>query len=238
MGIWDTLLGRSASDAANRAAADTYGKQVAAGNTVRQAGDEYRGNMYDIGRDYDPYVQGGGSALKRLLAGLGLEGGDSPEAFASAYRSLPGYQSGLETATTGALRQANASGMGNSSRALLNVGRKLSDYEDMRSGSYLDRLTQQANQGFTATGARTGVFGEGERGRLGAYTGAGQQDFNAAGTIGQGQVAGEQARSDALGRLIGAGTYLAGSFLGGRGGGGSGNNMNNMSSFLPIPKLW
>jgi hypothetical protein len=214
MGFWDDLMGRSASDAANRAAADTYGKQLTAGNTIRGAGDQYQGDMSKIGQAYDPYVQGGNSALARLLQGLGLPGGDGGD-FASAYRALPGYQSGLETATTGALRQANASGMGNSSRALLNVGRKLSDYEDQRSGSYLDRLTGLQGQGLQATGAQAGTYGQGAQGRLGAYTAAGQGDFNAAGTIGQGQVAGEQARSDALSRLIGAGTYLAGSALGG-----------------------
>lgn len=215
MGIWDTLMGNSAAEASNRAAQDTYGKQLQAGNTIRGAGDQYQGELSGLSKAYNPYVQSGNSALARLLGGLGLSGGDSQEAFTEGYRGLPGYQSGLETGTTAALRGINASGMSNSGRALKALQRFGSDYEDQRVGSYLDRLTGLQGQGLQATGAQTGLQAQGAQGRLGAYTGAGQQDFNSAGTVGQGQIAGEQARSDALGRLIGAGTYLGGSLLGG-----------------------
>lgn len=218
MGFWDDLMGRTASDASNRAAQDTYGKQVAAGGQIRAAGDQYQGDLTGLSQAYNPYVQAGGSALQQLMAGLGL-GGDQ-QAFTNAYRGLPGYESGLETGTNAALRGINASGMSNSGRALKALQRYGSDYEDQRVGSYLDRLTGLQGQGLQATGAQIGLQAQGAQGRLGAYTGAGQQDFNAAGTIGEGQIAGEQARSDALSRLIGAGTYLAGSFIGGNKGGG------------------
>jgi hypothetical protein len=214
LGIWDTLMGNSAADASNAAAADTYRKQQEASRGMRGAGDQYQGDMTGIARAYDPYVQSGNSALARLLSGLGLPGGDGGD-FSAAYRSLPGYQSGLETGTNAALRQANASGMGNSGRALKALQRYGSDYEDQRSGDYINRLFGLSGQGMQATGAQTGLLGQGAQGRLGAYTGAYGQDFNSAGTIGEGMVAGEQAKSDALGRLIGAGTYLGGSLMGG-----------------------
>lgn len=216
MGFWDDLMGRTASDASNRAAQDTYGKQLAAGGQIRAAGDQYQGDMRQIGQAYDPYVQGGNSALARMMQGLGLPGGDGSD-FAAAYRGLPGYQSGLETGTTAALRGANAGGMLNSGRALKALQRFGSDYEDQRVGDYFGRLSGLTGQGLQATGAQTGIYGQGAQGRLGAYTGAGQQDYGAAGTIGEGQVAGEQARSDALSRLLGVGSYLGGSFLGGAG---------------------
>lgn len=238
MGIWDTLLGNSAAETSNRAAQDTYAKQLAAGGQIRAAGDQYQGDMRQIGQAYDPYVQSGNSSLARLLQGLGLPGGDGSD-FAAAYRNLPGYQSGLETGTNAALRGVNASGMSNSGRALKALQRFGSDYEDQRSGSYLDRLFNLGNQGLSATGAQAGVYGQGAQGRLGAYTTAGQGDYGAAGTIGEGQVAGEQAKSDALGRLIGAGTYLGGSFLGslnplGRSSQPSGGSRLN----LPIPSFF
>lgn len=214
MAFWDTLFGNDAAEASNRAAQDTYAKQLAAGGQIRAAGDQYQGDMRQIGQAYDPYVQSGNSALQRLMAGLGL-GGDQG-AFTEAYQSLPGYQSGLETGTTAALRGANASGMSNSGRALKALQRFGSDYEDQRVGSYLDRLMGLGSQGLQATGAQAGTFGQGAQGRLGAYTQAGQGDFGAAGTIGEGQVAGENARSSALQNLLGTAAYLGGSFLGGR----------------------
>jgi hypothetical protein len=216
MGFWDDLMGRTASDASNRAAQDTYGKQLQAGGQIRAAGDQYQTDMGSIAKAYDPYVQGGNSALGRLLQGLGLPGGDGGD-FTASYRALPGYQSGLETGQNAALRGINASGMSNSGAALKALQRYGSDYEDQRSGSYLDRLFGLSGQGMQATGAQTGLQGQGAQGRLGAYTTAGQGDYGAAGTIGQGQVAGEQSRSDALSRLLGVGSYLGGSFLGGAG---------------------
>lgn len=213
MSIWDDLVGNTASDASNRAAQDTYAKQVAAGNAVRSAGDQYQGDMRSIGKSYDPYVQSGNSALARLLQGLGLEGGDGSD-FAAEYRNLPGYQSGLETGQNAALRQANASGMGNSGRALKELYRYGSDYEDQRSGDYLTRLMGLGTQGLQATGNQAGVYGQGAQGRFGAYSGAGTQDYNAAGTIGEGQVAGAQAKQTGLTNIMNAAAAIGGTVIG------------------------
>lgn len=243
MGIWDTLLGNSAAETSNRAAQDTYAKQLAAGGQIRAAGDQYQGDMAGIAKGYDPYVSGGNSALARLLSGLGL-GGDGSD-FTAAYRGLPGYQSGLETGTNAALRGINASGMSNSGRALKALQRFGSDYEDQRSGSYLDRLMGLGTQGLQATGAQAGVLGQGAQGRLGAYTTAGQQDYGAAPTIGEGQVAGEQAKSDALGRLLNTGAYIAGaaltggaSTLGGMPNTGGGSRLNIGPSWIGKGSNW
>jgi hypothetical protein len=213
MAIWDTLMGNSAADASNAAAADTYRKQQAATAGMRTAGDDYAGEMRTLAGGYDPYVKAGGSALEQLMFGLGLGGPGGTERFTAGYRSLPGYQSGLETGTNAALRGVNASGMSNSGRALKALQRFGSDYEDQRVGDYLAQLMGLSDRGMSATGARTGVIGQGLQGRFGAYTGAYGADYDSAGTIGEGMVAGEQAKSDAMGRLINAGAYVAGSVI-------------------------
>lgn len=206
MSFWDTITGKSASDTANKAAEDTYRKQLEAGRGIRDAGDKYTRDVTDL---YSPQVGAGRSALDMLLSGLGL--GGNQEGFVKSYRGLPGYESGRETGTNAALRGIQASGMSNSGRALKALQRFGSDYEDQRVGDYLTRLTGINDRGMQAQGAVQG----GMQGRLGAYTAAGQGDYGAAGTIGEGMVAGEQAKSDAWGKLLGAGTYIGGSLLGG-----------------------
>lgn len=213
MSLLDDLLGRSAADASNQAAQDTFRKQQAAAEASRVAGANYNSGMQSIATNYDPYTSAGNSALQRLLAGLGLGGGG--EDFTAAYRALPGYQAGLDTGTDAALRAGNAGGTLASGRTLKQLQRFGSDYEDQRSGSYLDRLYAASGMGLQATGAKTGVQSQGLGGELqGDLAGANQQ-FGAAGTIGQGMVAGEQAKQTALGNLLTTAGYLGGAALGG-----------------------
>lgn len=232
MGWWSDLTGATASDAANRAAADTYAKQQAAVRGLNAYADTVPSSFNAVASGYDPYVSAGGSALTRLMAGLGL-GGDTAE-FTSAYRSLPGYEAGREaglSATQGAL---NAGNMGQSGRALKALYRFGSDYEDQRSGNYLDRLAGLQAQGLSATGARAGIQGQGLTTQAGLRQSAFGGDMSSAGTVGQGMVAGAQARQTALTNLMGAGTYLAGSALGGGWGGGLGgasSGLNNLFRF-------
>lgn len=237
MGLWDQLMGNDAADASNRAAQDTYMKQQAASQGMRGAGDQYQGDVNNISQAYNPYVQAGGSALQQLMSGLGLNGQGGQESFTAGYRNLPGYQSGLETGTNAALRNVNASGMSNSGRALKALQRFGSDYEDQRVGSYLDRLTGLQGQGLQATGAQTGLQSQGAQGRLGAYTGAYGQDYGSAGTIGEGMVAGEQARQQGLQNLLSTGAQLAGTVagaaIGGPVGAGAGSYLGNL--FKPKP---
>ncbi len=48
---------------------------------------------------FAPYGQAGQAALSQLMNGFGLGGAGGSEAFTQAYRSLPGYQAGLDTGT-------------------------------------------------------------------------------------------------------------------------------------------
>ncbi len=215
MSILDDLLGRTSADASNQAAADTYAKQLAASNATRSAGADYQNNVLGLAGAYSPYVSAGNSALTRLMGGLGLNGAGGSADFANAYRSLPGYQAGLDTGTNAALRGANASGMSNSGRALKALQRFGSDYEDQKSGDYLNRLTALQGQGLGATQAQTGLQAQGYGGGLQANLAAGGQDYGSAGTVGQGMVAGAQAKQTALSNILGAGSTLLGSALGG-----------------------
>ncbi len=213
-GFWKDLSGKSAAEASNTAAADTFAKQQAAGTAIRGAGDQYNTDVGGLASNFDQYRSAGNSALQQLMAGLGL-GGDQ-QGFTAAYRGLPGYQSGLDTGTQALQRGLNAGGVLNSGRAKA-LQRYGSDYEDQRSGDYLSRLMGLSNQGQAATGSATGLQAEGFRGRLGAETAAYGGDMNAAGTIGQGMVAGEQAKATALQNLLGTAAYVGGSFLGKKG---------------------
>ncbi len=214
MSIWDDLMGKTASDASNAAAQDTYSKQLAATQGLNKFGKTLPGAYQQLGQGYQPYAQAGTGALQQLMGGLGLGGGDL-QAFTQAYQSLPGYQSGLETGTQAARRQLNAGNIGQSGAALKGLYRYGSDYENQRSGDYLNRLSGLAGVGMQATGAQAGLGAQG----LGAQTGLRQSAYGgqmqSAGTIGQGQVAGAQAEQQALGNLLNTGAYLGGAALSG-----------------------
>ena len=221
MGILGSLLGTSAAKASNAAAKMTFENQNKAIEGLNEYGNTLPGQYNQIASGYDPYAQAGTSALSRLRGGLGLGAPGEQEAFTSAYRGLPGYQSGLDTGLTGAERALNAGNMGQSGRALKSLYRFGSDYEDQRSGQYMDRLAGLSGQGLQATGAQTGLRAQG----LGQQANLRQSAFggsmSAAGTIGQGMVAGEQAKQSALQNLLGTAAYLGGSFLGGPMAGGA-----------------
>lgn len=210
MGIWDTLTGKAASDTSNKAAADQYAKEQAAISGLNKYSDTIQGN-------YAPWTGAGKDALSRLMLGLGIGGGD-PSAFTNAYRSLPGYQAGLDTGQKAVMRGANAGNMYQSGATLKALQRYGSDYEDQRVGDYLNRLAGVSDRGLGATNAAVGT----EAGLRGQAFGGG---LKSAGTIGQGMVAGEQAKQQGLTNLLNAGTYLAGKAIGAfspMGGGGDG----------------
>lgn len=234
MGFFDDLLGNSASDAANAAAADTYRKQQAASGELKSFADTLPGQYNNIATAYNPYTSAGNSALTQLMAGLGL--GGNQQAFTDAYRNLPGYQAGLDTGLTGAERALNAGNMGQSGRALKALYRFGSDYEDQRSGDYLNRLAGVSGQGLQATGAQTGIQTQGLGQQAGLRQSAFGGDMNSAGTIGQGMVAGEQAKQNALGNLMSTAAYLGGAALGGPMGGSFGKIFGGGGpSMMPSP---
>jgi hypothetical protein len=229
MGIFDSLLGKTASNASNSAAWDTYAKQQKATEGLLEYGNEYADKYKTLAGAYDPYVSAGSGALGRLLQGLGLPGGDGSD-FTAAYRSLPGYQSGLETGQNAALTAANAGGMLNSGKALKSLYRYGSDYEDQRSGDYLSRLMGLQGQGLSATQAQVGTEGQGLQGQIATRQSAYGGQMQSAPTIGQGMVAGAQAEQNALSNLMGTAAYLGGAALGGPVGGSLGSLMKSTPS--------
>lgn len=229
MGIWDSLTGRSASDAANTAASDTYAKQKKAANRLRAAGDDYASGMDTLSALFKPYATAGNDALAMYRAGLGLDGGAGSEAFMNAYRAIPGYQAALDTGRDSVIAGLNASGRLNSGGALKALQQYGQNFEDQRSGDYLTRLMGLSGMGQQATGQQVATAGQGLQGQLGARTTAYGGDMNAAGTIGQGMVAGANAEQGALGNLLGAATYLGGAALGG----GSGTALGNLFKTQP-----
>lgn len=215
MSIFDDLLGRSSADASNRAAQDTYGKLMSASSDLKGYGDQYASSFSDLAKQFSQYGDAGKAALQRLMGGLGLGGAGDQQAFTDSYRALPGYQAALETgrgALTGAL---NAGNMLQSGKALKQLTRYGQDYEDQKSGSYLDRLTGLASQGQQATAQGVATEGQGLQGQLASRQSAFQGETAAAPVIGQGMVAGETAKQGALTNLMNLGGYLAGTAMGG-----------------------
>ena len=207
MGFWSSLTGEDASDAANAAAGDTYSKQRREIDQLTLYGDEYANKFKALSAGYNPYIKAGGSALERLMAGLGL-GGDTA-GFTNAYRALPGYQAGLETGSQAITGNAAARGMLNSGGAIKALNRYGSDYEDKRSGDYLSRLMAMSGTGQTATGQQVETVGQGLKGQLGTRTSAFGGGMNAAGTVGQGMVAGANAEAAGTQNILDAGMKIA-----------------------------
>lgn len=215
MGIFDTLMGKDASAASNQAAQLTYANQQQASKKLNQAGNQYASGMQQLSTQFQPYAQAGGDALNMYRAGMGLDGGAGSQAFTDAYRALPGYQSALETGQNSLLQQLNASGRLNTGAAQKAAMQYGQNFEDQRSGDYLSRLFGLSGMGQSATGQQVATQAQGLQGQLGARTTAYGGDMQAAGTLGQGMIAGANAEQGALGNLMGAGMYLGGAALGG-----------------------
>lgn len=201
MGFWDDLTGKSASKAANAAAADTYAKQQAAGT---QSADAFR-NLSGI---YDPYRTGGTAAQNQVYRLLGLQGGDAQTEAYGQFRSDPGYQFQLEQGIGAIDKSAAARGNLNSGatlKALQGYGQGMADQSY---GNYLQRLMGLGQQGLQATGATASTIGQGLQNQFGA-------NYGSAGTVGQGMVAGAQAQQSGLQNLLGTAAYLGGAALGG-----------------------
>lgn len=222
MGFWDDLTGKSASRAANAAAADQYGKQTAAADEARGAGNTYLSGLLQQSDRYNPYIQSGNAALTRLMAGLGL-GGDQ-QAFTQAYQSLPGYQSGLDTGAKAVTSRLNAGPGIQSGAAMKALQRYGSDYENQRSGDYLNRLASLGTQGLGATQSSVNTASQGYGGQLQGNLAGAQMMYGAAPTIGQGQIAGANAQAAGAQNLFNAGTNILGKIIGGGGFGGFGSS--------------
>jgi hypothetical protein len=242
MSFWSSLTGEDASETANAAAADQYSRQIGASNATRQAGTDYQTGIQGVSQAYDPYVQGGQSALQRIMQGLGLSG--NQQAFTDAYRATPGYQSGLQTGTKAVTSRLNAGPGVQSGAAMKALQRYGSDYEDQRSGNYLQQLMGINNQGYGATQAQTGLQAQGYGGQLQANMAGAAQQYGAAPTLGQGMVAGANAEAAGSQNLLNTGLKIGGMALGAAGGmpsfggssfGGLSSNPGGYQSSLNAP---
>ena len=213
-GLWNDVTGKTASDAANAAAADTYKKQTAAVGDLNNYAAGVPGQYNALGAGYNPYIAAGGNVLQMLMNGTGANGAAGNAAYTDAYRSSPGYQAAMETGMRSGERALNAANMGQSGRAALELQRRGMGIENQEADNFWNKLMGIGNQGFQATGAQAGLGaqGLGQQANLRGSAFGGQ--MNAAGTIGQGQVAGAQAQQQGVGNLLNAGTNLAGSAFG------------------------
>jgi hypothetical protein len=237
MSFWGDITGKTAADASKAAAADTYKKQQDAVAGLTSYGDSLPGAYRGLADRFSPYADAGGSSLARLLTGLGLEGGDGAD-FSAAYRNLPGYQSGLDSGTNAVMSTAASRGMLNSGRTMKDLYRFGSDYEDKRSGDYMNRLAGVAGMGQNATGQQVATEGTGLQGQLQTRMAGYGGQYGSAGTIGQGNIAAANAQAAGSGNLLNAGMKVGGMLLGaaggmpGMGGGGTPSSFMPSSSFM------
>jgi hypothetical protein len=227
MGFFQDITGKTAAKASREAAQDTYRKQMDAVGNLTSYGDTLPGAYADLAQRYEPYAQAGGSAMARLLTGLGLPGGDGAD-FSAAYRALPGYGAGLQTGQDAVMGTAASRGMLNSGRTMKDLQRFGSDYEDRRSGDYMSRLMGLTGMGQTATGQQVATEGAGLQGQLQTRMGGYQGQYGAAGTIGQGNIAAANAMAAGSNNMMKMGMDIGGKILGAAtgmpmGGGGGGN---------------
>lgn len=212
MGFLDNLLGNTAADASKAAAADTYAKQTAAAGDLINAGGNYRNMMTGLASYYSPWTSLGSNAANSLDELL-----QNP----SSVASLPGYQFDLAQGTRALDHSALANGnlfSGKQGKALTGYATNLAD---KTYGDQLSRLLGVSQQGLGAQSAYNSTVGQGLTGELGANTSAYGQLFNAAPTIGQGEVAGANAQAQGAQNLLGTAALFGGLALGGGGGLGS-----------------
>lgn len=206
MSIFGTIFGTDAANAAKSAAADTFAKKQAAGQGLRDFGDQYAGDYRDLSTRFDPYTRAGGEAAGAFTNLL-----RDP----SSVRSLPGYQfardEGLSALDKGA---AARSGVMNG-RLLKDTERFATGLADQTYGNQFNRLMGATGQGAQATQAQVGTVGQGLNGQLQTRTSSYGGDMQNADTIGQGDIAAQNAKTSAFQNLLNAGVSLGGAALGG-----------------------
>lgn len=107
---------------------------------------------------YDPYVQAGTRALGTYEGSLGLGGPEARAAAEAAFKEGPGYQWGVDQATSQAARAANKSGMGYSGNTADAMGRLAINLANKEYGGWQDRLKGMTDQGLSATQGQAGQY--------------------------------------------------------------------------------
>lgn len=192
--FFDILGGSAGKEAANAAAADQYRKQQEAIAGIKGYGDQYKNEWANLAKPYDT-----GDSLQRLMY--------DP----SSVRSLPGYGFAQSEGIRALDHSASARGMLNSGRNEKDIMRFSQGLADQSYGNQLARLMGMQNQ-YTNT-AGTGLRGQLDTQALGFKGG-----MDAAGTIGQGQIAGANAEAAGAKNWLDLGMKGIGMLAGGMGG--------------------
>lgn len=211
MGFWDDLTGKTAADAAKKAAADTYAKQQAAGSDIKGYGDTYASKFATLGQGYQPFVDTGLQAnqgIQRLLS--------DP----SSFTSTPYYQSGLQQGTDAVQNSAVGGGNLFSGKTGKDLQKYGENFFDNKFNSYLGTLGGLSGQGQGALTSQNATIGAGLQGQLGTRQSAYQGDMNAASTIGNGDIAAANAQGAGAKNLASLGMNVANLGLSALGGGG------------------
>ncbi len=204
---------------------------------MRAAGDQYATDFRALGDKFNPYVNAGGTALERVMGGLGLGSPDAGAAFTSAYRATPGYEAAFDTGQRAVTSSAAGRGGIDNGATLKALTRYGSNFEDQKSGDYISKLMALVNGGQTATGQQVSTIGTGLTGKLGTETTAYGGDMTAANTIGLGDIAAANARAKGSQNLLDTGLKIGGIALGAAGGipGGGSGYLGSMMANTGVP---
>jgi hypothetical protein len=186
MPFLNDITGKTAADASKAAAADTFGKQNSAIRDITDYGNQYADKFAGLAKGYDPYVQTGYTANNQLQQLL-----SDP----NNVRGLPGYQFAQDQGVQALDRSASARSMTNSGRSEKDLLRFGTGLADQTYGNQLQRLLAASGQGAGWLGAQNATVGQGLQGQLGTRQSAFTGGMQAAGTIGQGDVAAANARA-------------------------------------------
>lgn len=202
--FWDDITGASAADASKAAAGDQYYKQILAIDDLNRYGNEYADKFKGMSQGYDPYVQTGGianNALMRLF--------QDP----SSVSTLPGYDFAQEQGVQALDRSAASRGRLNSGRQSKDLLRFGTGLADQTYGNQLLRLLQGGQYGMSALGAQNSTAGQGLAGQLATKQSTFGGAMNAAGTIGQGNIAAANAEAAGSQNVLNTGLKLGGMAL-------------------------
>lgn len=148
-----------------------------------------------------PYSEAGTSALSRLMAGMGLSGGDARDEFIQGFKTSPGYEFAMDEGVGALDRSAAARGSlysGAQGKALTQFGQGLANQEY---GSYLDRLKDLVSGGQSAAAGQANIGGQRATSILG--TGADRANVRLGGLNAVSNAVTEQGQAQA-GGVIGA----------------------------------
>ncbi len=216
LGSW--FGGQNSAHASEQAAQRQSDAEERAAIRMRNSGDVYRTEQRGYADEFNPYIQGGQKATNQLYNLLGLNGADAATGARGQFQASPGVDYMMGQGVQALDRSAAARGMlgsGRQSKDLMRFGEGLGQQEWR---NYIGDLSNLGNQGYSATGARTGLETQGSTGNLNANLGAEQAMFKNASTVPQGMIASQNAINSGMTGALGAANYGLGQAQGSGGG--------------------